>query len=129
MEIAMSLNPNAKMPFGKYKGLTIDKIRLCDPQYIVWLHDKATIHADLKAEVAAIYDECVEAANNERKKSHEPQRRKSTSQAFNLPNQFEGDGFAIDFMGNYSDSDVTEVPNFGMVSNFEEDFDGGFHDH
>lgn len=118
----MSLNPNSKISFGKYKGYTVDKIRLCDPQYIVWLHDKANIVGPIKKEIEAIYDECVEAANKEKKKSGEPLRRKSSSQAFGPPNQFEfSDGSAIDFMGNYSDDDGAEIPNFGYMTNDEMD--------
>lgn len=125
----MSLNPDAKMPFGKYKGFTVDKIRLCDPQYIVWLHDKANIVGPIKAEIDAIYDECVEAANKERKKSDEPLRRKSTSQAFSLPSHEFSDGSSIDFMGNYSDDDGGEVPNFGYISNEDsQEYCGGFDD-
>lgn len=109
----MSLNPNSKLLFGKYKGISIDNIRLCDPQYIVWLHDKATLTGEIKKEVAACYDECVEAAN--RKNQTDPQRRKSAAQTF---------GPRIDFMGNYSDEDGAEIPNMGYMTNEEMDSHG-----
>lgn len=119
----MSLNPEAKIPFGKYKGFTVDKIRLCDPQYIVWLHDKANIVGPIKKEIEAIYDDCVEAANKDKKKSHEPQRRKSASQ-LGAGTLYAGEGIHVDFMGNYSDDDGAEIPNFGYMTNEEMDDHG-----
>lgn len=120
----MSLNPNAKMPFGKYKGTSIDNIRLCDPQYIVWLHDKADLRGEVAAEVAACYDDCVATAN--KKISSEPQKRKSISRiSCNLLGTDFGAGEGkIDFLGNYSDDHGAEIPNMGYMTNEEMDDHG-----
>lgn len=68
------------IPFGKYKGRSLEQIRLCDPQYVIWMKencDSLENHVELKKAIEAIYDDCIDAAN--RKITDEPQRRKSAS--------------------------------------------------
>jgi hypothetical protein len=41
MIIIYTKGPGFVMPFGKYKGQSLDKISDTDPGYICWLHDHA----------------------------------------------------------------------------------------
>lgn len=118
-----SMSPELKFPFGKYKGQKVETIRLCDPQYIVWLHDKATLSGEIKTVVEAIYDECVDAANKKISPG-QPQRRKSMTPSINFSKEMGLPG-EVDFMGNYSDDEGAEIPNFGYMTNEEMSDSGG----
>lgn len=44
---------NFVMPFGRFKGISIDDVMYSDPKYLLWLHDNTDfeLHADLYDEV------------------------------------------------------------------------------
>lgn len=100
-----------KLTFGKYSGYKLETIRLCDPQYVVWLHDSAQLDSKLRGAVSAIYQDCLAEAN----KKHAPDvpvKRKSTRAL----------GISVDFMGMASDNSIDgfqEVPNFGVIYDHE----------
>lgn len=50
------------MPFGKYKGMSIDVVAGRYPDYIVWLHDKCQLSGKLKTKVQGLYLTAVKGA-------------------------------------------------------------------
>lgn len=64
-----------KFTFGKYQGWKIDTVRLCDPQYIVWLHDFGKMDSETRKIVSLIYKDCVSASNKKNLRD-EPEVRK-----------------------------------------------------